>query len=44
MRRIAALPVLLICLFSLAACEKEREDRSNIYSVYYVSNSETKTD
>ncbi len=44
MRRIAALPVLLICLFSLAACEKEREDRSNIYSVYYVSNSETKTE
>lgn len=44
MKRIAALLVLLVCLISLAACEKEQEDKSKIYSVYYVSNSETKTE
>ncbi len=44
MKRIAALLVLLVCLLSLVACKEKQEDKSNIYSVYYVSNSETKTE
>ena len=33
---------LLICLATLTACEEEQVDQTKIYSVYYVSNSETK--
>lgn len=33
---------LLICLAMLTACGEEQVDQTKIYSVYYVSNSETK--
>lgn len=42
MKRITAALLVLVCLISLAACNEEQEDKTKIYSVYYVSNSETK--
>ncbi|MBD5527729.1 MAG: GerMN domain-containing protein [Lachnospiraceae bacterium] len=42
MKRITAVLLVLVCLISLAACNEEQEDKTKIYSVYYVSNSETK--
>ncbi len=42
MKRITAALLLLVCLISLAACGEEQVDKTKIYSVYYVSNSETK--
>lgn len=42
MKRIMAVLLVLICLITLAACGQEQVDQSKIYSVYYVSNSETK--
>lgn len=42
MKQIKAVLLMLVCLISLAACGEEQEDRSKIYSVYYVSNTETK--
>lgn len=42
MKRITAALLALVCLISLAACGETQEDRTRIYSVYYVSNSETK--
>ena len=41
MKRIMAV-LLLTCLLALGACNSEQVDQSRIYSVYYVSNSETK--
>lgn len=42
MKRIMAALLTLICLITLVACKQELVDQSKIYSVYYVSNSETK--
>ena len=42
MKRIAAALLLLFCLLSLASCEGKQEDKTRTYSVYYVSNAETK--
>lgn len=44
MKRIGNMIVLLLCLLVLGACGKEEVDKGNIYSVYYVSNSETKVE
>lgn len=42
MKRIITMFFLLICLAMLTACGEEQVDQTKIYSVYYVSNSETK--
>lgn len=42
MKRIMTVFFLLICLAMLAACGEEQVDQTKVYSVYYVSNSETK--
>ncbi len=42
MKRIAAALLLLFCLLSLVSCEGKQEDKTRTYSVYYVSNAETK--
>lgn len=42
MKRIMATLFMLICLVLMAACGEEQVDQTRIYSVYYVSNSETK--
>lgn len=42
MKRITAVLLMLVCLISLAACEEEQGDKTKIYSVYYMNNSETK--
>ncbi len=42
MKRIMAMFSMLICLVLLTACGEKQVDQTKIYSVYYVSNSETK--
>lgn len=42
MKRIITMFFLLICLAMITACGEEQVDQTKIYSVYYVSNSETK--
>ena len=42
MKRIVAALLLLFCLLSLVSCEGKQEDKTRTYSVYYVSNAETK--
>lgn len=42
MKRIMAVFFALICLVMLTGCGEEQVDQTRIYSVYYVSNSETK--
>lgn len=44
MRKIGNLLLCLLCLLGLTACGQKRDDIENIYSVYYVSNSETKVE
>ncbi|MCM1119188.1 MAG: GerMN domain-containing protein [bacterium] len=42
MKRIMAMLFGLACLMLLTACGEEQIDQTKVYSVYYVSNSETK--
>lgn len=42
MKRMMTILLVLLSLFSLTACTEEQVDQSRIYSVYYLSNSETK--
>lgn len=44
MKKLSNMIVLLLCLLVLGACGKEEVDKEKIYSVYYVSNSETKVE
>ncbi len=42
MKRIITILLVLVCLGLFAGCEEEQVDQTKVYSVYYVSNSETR--
>lgn len=44
MRKAVAIILIMLCMVVLSACGQENVDDANIYSVYYVSNSETKVE
>ena len=44
MKKIGKLLLGLFCALALGACGKEEGDSTNIYPVYYISNSETKVE
>lgn len=44
MKKISIVIVMLLCLLGLCACGQEEYDKDKVFSVYYVSNSETKVE
>lgn len=44
MKKIVNLLLCFACVMLMAACGEENDNNSNIYSVYYISNSETKVE
>lgn len=44
MRKMANLLLCVVCMVVLAACGKENADNTNVYPVYYISNSETRVE
>ena len=44
MKKIVKLLLFFLCLLGLTSCGQEQQDNANIYSIYYVSNSETKVE
>ena len=44
MKKTGNLLLCFLCLLVMTACGREESDNLNIYSVYYVSNSETKVE
>ena len=44
MKKTAIILCALVCLLGMTACAGEQADKANAYSVYYLSNSETKVE
>ena len=44
MKKTAIILCALVCLLGMTACAREQADKANAYSVYYLSNSETKVE
>lgn len=44
MKKLIHILLTILCVFSLSACGQENADGANVYSVYYVSKSETKVE
>ena len=44
MKKITIILCILMCMLGMSACGNEQTDKANVYSVYYLSNSETKVE
>ncbi len=44
MKKLIILLCILSCLLSITACGEEAADKKNVYSIYYLSNSETRVE